>query len=165
MCTQRGAPWKASKTILRPLIQATRPRICQKLKEVRAYDGMQLPPEDWAVIRSIGFRRDGLRRTTVAAARRPMQFLVSEVQMPSIMVTAPVRQPPPPAYSSAVSSPFTERWRHLRSTKVRPGTKLRRDCYHPNNNIMEVTVRSGLLWLIGVPIPLIIILWLVTGHA
>jgi hypothetical protein len=26
-------------------------------------------------------------------------------------------------------------------------------------------MRSALLWLIGVPIPIIIILWLVTGHA
>ncbi|HEY4939842.1 MAG TPA: hypothetical protein VII56_00320 [Rhizomicrobium sp.] len=29
----------------------------------------------------------------------------------------------------------------------------------------RTTMRSGLLWLIGVPIPIIIILWLVTGHA
>jgi len=26
-------------------------------------------------------------------------------------------------------------------------------------------MRSVLLWLIGIPIPIIIILWLVTGHA
>jgi len=26
-------------------------------------------------------------------------------------------------------------------------------------------MRSLILWLIGVPIPLIIILWLITGHA
>jgi len=26
-------------------------------------------------------------------------------------------------------------------------------------------MRSGCLWLLGVPIPLIIILWLITGHA
>ncbi len=26
-------------------------------------------------------------------------------------------------------------------------------------------MRSMLLWLIGIPIPIIIILWLVTGHA
>jgi len=26
-------------------------------------------------------------------------------------------------------------------------------------------MRSALLWLIGVPIPIIIILWLFTGHA
>jgi len=26
-------------------------------------------------------------------------------------------------------------------------------------------MRSGLLWLIGVPIPIIIVLWLLTGHA
>ena len=28
-----------------------------------------------------------------------------------------------------------------------------------------VTMRSGLLWLIGVPIPIILIIWLLTGHA
>jgi hypothetical protein len=27
------------------------------------------------------------------------------------------------------------------------------------------TMRSLLLWLIGIPIPIIIILWLITGHA
>jgi len=26
-------------------------------------------------------------------------------------------------------------------------------------------MRSMLLWLIGIPIPIIIILWLITGHA
>jgi len=26
-------------------------------------------------------------------------------------------------------------------------------------------MRSGLLWLIGIPLPIILILWLVTGHA
>lgn len=26
-------------------------------------------------------------------------------------------------------------------------------------------MRSALLWLIGIPIPIIIVLWLVTGHA
>jgi hypothetical protein len=29
----------------------------------------------------------------------------------------------------------------------------------------ETIMRSLLLWLIGVPIPIIIILWLITGHA
>ncbi len=28
-----------------------------------------------------------------------------------------------------------------------------------------ISMRSALLWLIGIPIPIIIILWLVTGHA
>jgi hypothetical protein len=27
------------------------------------------------------------------------------------------------------------------------------------------TMRSGCLWLLGVPLPIIIILWLITGHA
>jgi len=26
-------------------------------------------------------------------------------------------------------------------------------------------MRSGLLWLIGIPIPIIILLWFLTGHA
>jgi hypothetical protein len=29
----------------------------------------------------------------------------------------------------------------------------------------EGDMRSCLLWLIGVPIPIIILLWLITGHA
>ncbi len=30
---------------------------------------------------------------------------------------------------------------------------------------MESDVRSVFLWLIGIPIPIIIVLWLLTGHA
>jgi hypothetical protein len=30
---------------------------------------------------------------------------------------------------------------------------------------MEVVMRSILLWAIGIPVPIIILLWLVTGHA
>ena len=36
--------------------------------------------------------------------------------------------------------------------------------YHADFN-MGICMRSALLWLIGIPIPIIIILWLVTGHA
>jgi hypothetical protein len=32
-------------------------------------------------------------------------------------------------------------------------------------HITGIRMRSMLLWLIGIPIPIIIILWLVTGHA
>jgi hypothetical protein len=28
-----------------------------------------------------------------------------------------------------------------------------------------IPMRSGLLWLIGIPLPVILLLWLVTGHA
>ncbi len=31
--------------------------------------------------------------------------------------------------------------------------------------IFEIIMRSALLWLIGIPIPIILVLWLVTGHA
>jgi hypothetical protein len=30
---------------------------------------------------------------------------------------------------------------------------------------LEIDMRSMLLWLIGIPLPIILILWLVTGHA
>jgi len=29
----------------------------------------------------------------------------------------------------------------------------------------KIFMRSVLLWLIGIPLPIIIILWLITGHA
>ena len=29
----------------------------------------------------------------------------------------------------------------------------------------DIVMRSGCLWLLGVPLPIIIILWLITGHA
>ena len=32
-------------------------------------------------------------------------------------------------------------------------------------NFWEVIMRSVLLWAIGIPLPIILILWLVTGHA
>ena len=35
----------------------------------------------------------------------------------------------------------------------------------PSQYFREDFMRSGLLWLIGIPLPIIIILWLVTGHA
>jgi hypothetical protein len=34
-----------------------------------------------------------------------------------------------------------------------------------SQHLWEVFMRSVLLWAIGIPIPIIIILWLVTGHA
>ena len=43
------------------------------------------------------------------------------------------------------------------------GTPERHTCYLPQ--IREVSMRSILLWAIGIPLPIIIILWLVTGHA
>jgi hypothetical protein len=36
--------------------------------------------------------------------------------------------------------------------------------YEPEQQSEGVLMRSGCLWLIGVPIPIIIILWLLTGH-
>jgi hypothetical protein len=33
------------------------------------------------------------------------------------------------------------------------------------DNNRGTSMRSLLLWLIGIPIPIIIILWLLTGHA
>jgi hypothetical protein len=35
----------------------------------------------------------------------------------------------------------------------------------PPRHHSGIHMRSALLWLIGVPIPIIIILWLFTGHA
>jgi hypothetical protein len=29
---------------------------------------------------------------------------------------------------------------------------------------VEIEMRSCLLWLIGVPVPVIILIWLITGH-
>jgi hypothetical protein len=37
------------------------------------------------------------------------------------------------------------------------------DGYQPTHR--EDVMRSVLLWAIGIPLPIIIILWLVTGHA
>jgi uncharacterized membrane protein YvbJ len=34
-----------------------------------------------------------------------------------------------------------------------------------NQRQREISMRSVLLWAIGIPLPIIIILWLVTGHA
>jgi len=33
------------------------------------------------------------------------------------------------------------------------------------STIWEVCMRSVLLWAIGIPLPIILILWLVSGHA
>jgi hypothetical protein len=34
-----------------------------------------------------------------------------------------------------------------------------------SQQFLEVIMRSVLLWAIGIPLPIILILWLVTGHA
>jgi len=31
--------------------------------------------------------------------------------------------------------------------------------------IRKLPMRSGCLWLLGVPLPIILLLWLITGHA
>jgi hypothetical protein len=35
----------------------------------------------------------------------------------------------------------------------------------PTGKRGDSIMRSGCLWLLGVPLPIIIILWLITGHA
>ena len=50
--------------------------------------------------------------------------------------------------------------RALLTYRNQPATRLLSD-----KTTKGMTMRSALLWLIGVPIPLIIILWLITGHA
>jgi hypothetical protein len=47
-----------------------------------------------------------------------------------------------------------------RAGTLRAGARWK-ECFDPRGIFM----RSCLLWLIGVPIPIIIILWLITGHA
>jgi hypothetical protein len=34
-----------------------------------------------------------------------------------------------------------------------------------SKQVRDQNMRSGCLWLLGVPIPIIILLWLITGHA
>ena len=43
------------------------------------------------------------------------------------------------------------------------GTSKELSGYYPK--FMEDIMRSMLLWVIGIPLPIILILWLVTGHA
>jgi len=42
---------------------------------------------------------------------------------------------------------------------------IRRSGHYLPDHFAGIFMRSMLLWLIGIPIPIIIILWLVTGHA
>ncbi len=35
----------------------------------------------------------------------------------------------------------------------------------PTQNNKDKDMRSGCLWLLGVPLPIILLLWLITGHA
>ena len=46
----------------------------------------------------------------------------------------------------------------------RAGTFRSRKGYQPNT-LLGGFMRSVLLWAIGIPLPIILILWLVTGHA
>ena len=53
--------------------------------------------------------------------------------------------------------------RRLRSPSA--GPEQRRTMRVVTRHDFEDIMRSALLWLIGIPIPIILILWLVTGHA
>jgi 5-methylcytosine-specific restriction endonuclease McrA len=53
------AEWLEVKPAVLPLLRAVQPRIAQSLKNVRAYDGQRLPADDWHIVRSIVWERDG----------------------------------------------------------------------------------------------------------
>jgi hypothetical protein len=61
---------------------------------------------------------------------------------------------------------------HSAGLPLKSGTSDLRDGYLPTvlasycgQLFWEVIMRSVLLWAIGIPLPIILILWLVTGHA
>lgn len=54
-----NADWLEVKPAVLPLLRAVQPRIAQSLKNIRAYDGQRLPAEDWHIVRSIVWERDG----------------------------------------------------------------------------------------------------------
>jgi 5-methylcytosine-specific restriction endonuclease McrA len=53
------AEWQEVKPAVLPLLRAVQPRIAQSLKNIRAYDGQRLPADDWHIVRSIVWERDG----------------------------------------------------------------------------------------------------------
>ena len=53
------AEWLEVKPAVLPLLRAVQPRIAQSLKNIRAYDGQRLPADDWHIVRSIVWERDG----------------------------------------------------------------------------------------------------------
>ncbi|HLY05465.1 MAG TPA: hypothetical protein VKR31_06940 [Rhizomicrobium sp.] len=48
---------------------------------------------------------------------------------------------------------------------TRGGNSVRQTAFQDALSFSGDFMRSCLLWLIGVPIPIIILLWLITGHA
>ena len=53
------AEWLEVKLAVLPLLRAVQPRIAQALKNIRAFDGQRLPADDWHIVRSIVWERDG----------------------------------------------------------------------------------------------------------
>jgi hypothetical protein len=53
------AEWQEVKPAVLPLLRAVQPRIAQSLKNIRAYDGQRLPADDWHIVRTIVWERDG----------------------------------------------------------------------------------------------------------
>jgi len=51
--------WQQLKTSVRPLLMAVTPRIFEKIKVMRSYDGQRLPPSEWGIVREVVFERDG----------------------------------------------------------------------------------------------------------
>jgi hypothetical protein len=55
-------------------------------------------------------------------------------------------------------------WKSERRFAVPEIWNLQALCPLRRHSTGEFQMRSALLWLIGIPIPIIIILWLLTGH-
>jgi hypothetical protein len=53
------AEWLEVKPAVLPLLRAVQPHIAQCLKNIRAFDGQRLPANDWHIVRSIVWERDG----------------------------------------------------------------------------------------------------------
>jgi hypothetical protein len=64
--------WQQLKTSVLPLLIPVTPRVFEKIKVLRSYDGQRLPPLEWDIVREVVFERDG-RACTYCGSRRDLE--------------------------------------------------------------------------------------------
>lgn len=64
--------WQQLKASVLPLLIAVTPRVFQKIKVMRSYDGQRLPSSEWDIVREVVFERDG-HACTYCGSRRDLE--------------------------------------------------------------------------------------------
>ena len=120
------AEWLEVKPAVLPLLRAVQPRIAQSLKNIRAFDGQRLPADDWHIVRSIVWERDGTPASIAARRGRSKAIMCLRVQGGSNALTNLATACRPCNLSKASSTLEEWRVRQAAAVPTRRGTRRRR---------------------------------------